>query len=292
MWFDEADKTDDDTKGHMHESMEDGTITIIKGGQMALLQALTTVVFGANPVHSRYMDEMSVMENINMPASLVSRFDLIFILKDKYDKVRDRKITDHLSYIYRHRRIPQTTGEIYPIEMLIKYLYWVKQQDLDPDFDDSCQETLQKHYDDMRKLSTDETLASTPRQFQGSWRLTRALCRLLMEEKGTTWYAEEIIKVMKHEYDTVYKDENGNINIVKAEGKTLSKLRGSQLIIELMTQLAQDHDPNRIPIKKLRELLQAEPHNLNDKKTREIIDRANLDGTIQQVMEGYYRLAE
>lgn len=291
MWFDEADKTDEDTKGHMHESMEDGTITIIKGGQMALLQALTTVVFGANPVESRYMDNLSVMENINMPASLVSRFDLIFILKDKYDKQRDRKITDHISYIYKNRKVPNTKGEIYPIEDLIKYIYWIKEQDIDPEMSDECQNELQDYYDEMRKLSTEETLAATPRQFQGSWRLCRSLARLILDPIMLKWHADTVKSIMKHEYDTVYKDDNGNINILKAEGKTFAKLKGNQLIVELMEQLGTEYDSNRISKRKLKDLLSKPPHNLDEKRIEQMLLKAGDDGIIQQVTEGYIRLA-
>ena len=69
---------------HLHESMEDGTVTVTKGGQIVTLQAESTTLFAANPKFSRYQDSLSLAENINLPHSLISRFDLVYSDKRQY----------------------------------------------------------------------------------------------------------------------------------------------------------------------------------------------------------------
>lgn len=70
------------TRSILHEAMEQQTISIAKAGIVAQLNARTAILAGANPVGSRYESKKSVIENINLPPSLISRFDLIYILLD------------------------------------------------------------------------------------------------------------------------------------------------------------------------------------------------------------------
>lgn len=73
----------------LHEAMEQQTISIAKAGIVASLNARTAILAGANPVNSRYNPRKSVIENINLPPSLLSRFDLIYILLDNQDDRKD-----------------------------------------------------------------------------------------------------------------------------------------------------------------------------------------------------------
>lgn len=80
--IDEFDKMNDTTRGILHEAMEQQTISIAKAGIVAQLNARTAILAGANPEGSRYNPKKSVIENINLPPSLISRFDLIYIMLD------------------------------------------------------------------------------------------------------------------------------------------------------------------------------------------------------------------
>ena len=117
---------------HLHESMEDGTVTVTKGGQIVTLQAESTTLFAANPKFSRYQDSLSIAENINLPHSLISRFDLVYVIRD--NTKNDKEITDHLNYIYTNRKIPNAES-LLSTEELTKYFLFVKTQDIDPEFD-------------------------------------------------------------------------------------------------------------------------------------------------------------
>lgn len=290
FYFDEADKTTDEVRGHLHEAMESGTITIMKGGQMAVLQAQTTVVFAANPRFSRYDSSISLPENINLPDSLISRFDLIFLLKDVINEEQDRAISKHIDSIYVNRKIPTYGKDILSIRQLIKYLTYVKKQDIDPEISKEVLDMYEDYYVEMRNKSTPESIAITPRQKHGMLRLTRALCRLLLDRKATKFHGDIILKLMKIETQTVYTDKDGNVNIAEAEGKTLQSLKGAKLMITILKRLENDYPREKLPKKRIREIL-AEENNMAENNIEKFLTEMNDRGIISHTSEGYVKRA-
>ena len=87
----------------LHEVMEQQTVSVAKAGIISTLNARTSVLAAANPVGSRYNPRMSVIDNIQLPPSLLSRFDLIYLVLDKADEATDRKLARHLiGLFYEH----------------------------------------------------------------------------------------------------------------------------------------------------------------------------------------------
>jgi len=98
--IDEFDKMSDTTRAILHEAMEQQTVSITKAGIVATLNARTSILASANPVESRYNAQMSVVENIKLPPTLLSRFDLIFLILDKPCAESDRRLARHLVSLY------------------------------------------------------------------------------------------------------------------------------------------------------------------------------------------------
>ena len=98
--IDEFDKMDENTRVVLHEVMEQQTISIAKSGIICSLNARTAVLASANPIHSRYNPKLSVVKNIRLPPSLLSRFDLIYLMLDKPSENHDRKLANHLINLY------------------------------------------------------------------------------------------------------------------------------------------------------------------------------------------------
>lgn len=98
--IDEFDKMSTSGRSVLHEVMEQQTISIAKAGIICNLNARTAVLAAANPIESKYNKYLSVVKNINLPPSLISRFDLIYIVLDEIDEDKDKKMADHILELF------------------------------------------------------------------------------------------------------------------------------------------------------------------------------------------------
>jgi DNA replication licensing factor MCM7 len=90
----------------IHEVMEQQTISINKAGISTTLNARTSILAAANPLYGRYNPKVSPVENINLPAALLSRFDLLFLILDKPSRDEDERLAEHVTYVHMHNRHP------------------------------------------------------------------------------------------------------------------------------------------------------------------------------------------
>src|SRR3979411_950923 len=93
VWIDEFDKMRDEDRVAIHEAMEQQTISIAKAGITTILNSRSSVIAAENPIFGRYDELKSPGENIDFQTTILSRFDLIFIVKDTHDAIRDKVIS-------------------------------------------------------------------------------------------------------------------------------------------------------------------------------------------------------
>ena len=104
--IDEFDKMDERDRTNIHEVMEQQTVSIAKAGITTSLNARTAILAAANPIYGRYNPKLKPEENINLPKALLSRFDLIFLLLDRQDKVKDEALALHVTSVHRNLVAP------------------------------------------------------------------------------------------------------------------------------------------------------------------------------------------
>ncbi|KAG1324030.1 hypothetical protein G6F62_009332 [Rhizopus arrhizus] len=105
--IDEFDKMDESDRTAIHEVMEQQTISISKAGINTTLNARASILAAANPLYGRYNTRISPTQNINLPAALLSRFDILYLLLDKPSQDMDRLLAEHVAYVHTHNKPPQ-----------------------------------------------------------------------------------------------------------------------------------------------------------------------------------------
>jgi DNA replication licensing factor MCM4 len=98
--IDEFDKMNDSTRSVLHEVMEQQTVSIAKAGIITTLNARTSILASANPIGSKYNPNLPVPQNIDLPPTLLSRFDLVYLVLDQIDEANDRRLAKHLVGMY------------------------------------------------------------------------------------------------------------------------------------------------------------------------------------------------
>lgn len=98
--IDEFDKMSDATRSVLHEVMEQSTLSIAKAGIICQLNARTSILASCNPSESQWNKNKTIIENVNLPHTLMSRFDLIFLILDPQDELFDKRLASHLVSLY------------------------------------------------------------------------------------------------------------------------------------------------------------------------------------------------
>ncbi|MDR1993370.1 MAG: minichromosome maintenance protein MCM [Nitrososphaerota archaeon] len=199
--IDEMDKMRPEDRVAIHEAMEQHTVSVAKGGIVATLNARTAVLAAANPALGRYEPNRTVAENISLPVTILSRFDLIFVLRDVPNKEADGKMSRHI--LEMHRRGLSPVEVQVDSELLRKYISYAK--GIKPELSDEALKRLSDFYLAMRSASESEgsPVAITARQLESLVRIAEARARVALRPIVTPEDAESAIAIMKRSLEEV-----------------------------------------------------------------------------------------
>ncbi|MEM2597975.1 MAG: minichromosome maintenance protein MCM [Thermofilum sp.] len=191
--IDEFEKLRPEDRSAIHTAMEQQIVPVAKGGIVATLNARTAVLAAANPQFGRYEPARSVIENINLPVTILSRFDLIFILRDVPDREADARVSRHVLGLHRTRGAAVQP----PIsqDLLRKYIAYAKS--INPVLTPEAEERLHQFYLKMREMSGEGgSIAITLRQLESLVRIAEARARAALRAEVTAEDAEAAIAIV------------------------------------------------------------------------------------------------
>ncbi|KAF2841308.1 MCM-domain-containing protein [Patellaria atrata CBS 101060] len=201
--IDEFDKMRDEDRVAIHEAMEQQTISIAKAGITTILNARTSVLAAANPIFGRYDDLKTPGENIDFQTTILSRFDMIFIVRDEHERGRDERIAKHVMGIHMGGRgvEEQVEAEI-PVEKMKRYISYCKQR-CAPRLSPEAAEKLSSHFVSIRRQvhaselssNTRSSIPITVRQLEAIVRITESLAKLALSPVATESHVDEAIRL-------------------------------------------------------------------------------------------------
>ena len=200
--IDEFDKMDDSTRAILHEAMEQQTVSVAKAGIICTLNSRTAVLAAANPIESKYNPKKSVVENIQLPPTLLSRFDLIYLMLDKQTSILDRRLANHIVSLYGPRRqAPEArmSDEDAPIDrdFLSKYISYARKK-VNPTISDEAGKKMVEKYIQMRGMGHQQkTITATPRQLESLIRLSEAHAKLHLKPVVSVEDVEEAFRLIQ-----------------------------------------------------------------------------------------------
>ena len=198
--IDEFDKMSGTTRAILHEAMEQQTVSIAKAGIIATLNARTSILASANPVESRYNPSLSVVENIQLPPTLLSRFDLIYLILDAPNVENDRMLGQHLVGLYYET--PNVVEPPMDHGLLRDYIAYAR-ENIHPELSDLASRELISAYIEMRRGGSGgnggrgRTISATPRQLESLIRLSESLARMRFSRVVTRTDVREAVRLMR-----------------------------------------------------------------------------------------------
>ncbi|KAL6402344.1 DNA replication licensing factor mcm5 [Ilyonectria robusta] len=201
--IDEFDKMRDEDRVAIHEAMEQQTISIAKAGITTILNARTSVLAAANPIFGRYDDMKTPGENIDFQTTILSRFDMIFIVKDDHSREKDEKMAKHvLSIQMDGRGAEEVTESEIPIDRMRKYLTYCRTR-CAPRLSPEAAEKLSSHFVSIRRqvhaaeieANARSSIPITVRQLEAIVRITESLAKLTLSTIATEVHVDEAIRL-------------------------------------------------------------------------------------------------
>ena len=281
--IDEFDKMKPEDRSALHEVMEQQSASIAKGGIVATLNARTSILAAANPMYGKYDPFKNITENVNLPIPLLTRFDLIFVVRDIPSKERDTKIAKHIINLHSPSGIE--TRSLIDVDILTKYLAYAKR--IEPVLTKDAEERILEYYMKMRNVESEEMITVTPRQLEGLIRLATARARLLMKDQVEAEDAERAIFLIESMLRDAGVDVNtGKVDLGVLQGRPRSEVSKMQLFMDVLKSLEGE---NKMAVEErlfIKELVKS--GKFTEDEARSFLKRMLREASIYESKPGHY----
>ncbi|MBI2139514.1 minichromosome maintenance protein MCM [Candidatus Woesearchaeota archaeon] len=284
--IDEMDKISPEDRSAMHEAMENQTVSISKANIQATLIARTTVLAAANPKFGRFDPYGIIAEQIDLPPTLINRFDLIFTIKDLPDEKHDTQLASHMLNLHQS---PETKEPEIDTNLLKKFIAYAKQK-VFPKLTDGAIEEIKRYYIKMRLSgSTEEGFKTIPisaRQLEALVRLSEAHARIRLGDEVTRKDSKNAIKILEYSLRDVGLDkETGKIDIDRIATGVSASARNSILIVKEIIADLEKKMGKTIPLEDV--LAAAREKGISEDKVDETIEKLKRTGDLFEPKPGF-----
>ena len=282
--IDEFDKIKPEDRSALHEVMEQQTCSVAKGGIVATLNARTSILSAANPMYGKYDPYKNITENVNLPVPLLTRFDLIFIVRDVPEKDKDNLIASHILEI--HKDVEHAAKPAIDIDLFAKYLTYARRGE--PTLTAEAIDIIRGYYMEMRRAESEGMITVTPRQLEGLVRLATARARLLLKSNVEAEDAQRAIYLVGEMLRTAGVDVNtGKMDVGVLYGKPQSEVSKQKLFMEVFAgMLGQDLNGSIEEKNLISELVKT--GRFSEDEARAHIARFNKEGRIYEKGSGIW----
>lgn len=280
--IDEIEKMDANDRSAMHEALEQQTVTISKANIQASLMAQTSVLAAGNPKFGRFEPTQSINEQIDLPPTLINRFDLIFILRDLPNAKQDDAIATHVLKLHQKKEDKPDIEQ----DLFRKYIAYAKQK-IKPELTKEAVDEIKDFYIKMRKAShmgESRSISISARQLQGLVRLSEAHAKSRLSPIVDGDDAKVAINLTKYYLMQVgYDPETKTFDIDRFSTKMSSSKRSKIILLKESIKSLEEKYGKQVPL----DILRNELKDFSDSEFEDALEKLKKSGDIFQPKKGF-----
>jgi len=288
--IDELDKMSPEDRSALHEALEQQTVTISKANIQATLRAEATVLAAANPKLGRFDPYTPIPSQIDLPPTLINRFDLIFPIRDLPDRELDKNIATHVL----GAESKSTIEKGIPVDLFRKYISYAR-KNIKPKLSETAVNEIREFYVNLRNNSSSPMASEqevrpipiTPRQLGAIVRLSESSAKLRLSKTVTKSDAKLAINLIKYCLTQVgFDEETQQFDIDRVSTGVTASDRGRLILIkEIISELQEDSESKNVEVGNIKSM--AIKKGIPEEKVEEVIEKLKRSGDIFEPKRGY-----
>ncbi len=298
---DELDKIGKEDRASLHQAMESQKIRVAKAGMVSTFKANASILAAANPKYGRFDPHELPAEQFALSSTLMSRFDIMFPIRDEPKEDDDKKMADHILKTHRaagerikerELNIEEETKEVTPDvdpELLRKYIAYAR-KNIHPILTDEAKERIQEFYIEMRKIGEQqEAVPITARQLEAVIRLAEASAKGRLSEKVQLEDAERAIRLQKTWLRKIGMDpETGQFDIdIIATGSSKSQMDKMKKILKIVKKINKEYD--EAPYDAIKD--RAKEEGIDEEELTDVLKKLKKNGDVYTPAHNVYKPA-